>query len=147
VVYPSNLATINTGSVKLVGQAADDRGLFSVQVQVDNGAWIDVLVPSGAKSAGWVYDLNLKDGKHTIVVRAKDQAGNLGTPTTLTLTIEKENDNETEGVTMNNVIGAIMALIIVCLVVALVFFIGKSSQTDKGPAKPEKEIIDKDEEE
>jgi hypothetical protein len=147
VIYPSNLATMNAGSFKLVGQASDDRGLFSVQVQVDNGAWVDVLVPSGAKSAGWVYDLSLKDGKHTIVVRAKDQAGNLGSTTTLSLTLKKETDKENVGVTMNNIIGAIMALIIVCLVVLLVFFIGKSTEKDKGPAKPGKEIIEKDEEE
>jgi hypothetical protein len=147
VVYPSNLATMTAGSFKLVGQASDDRGLFSVQVQVDNGAWVDVLVPSGAKSAGWVYDLSLKDGKHTIVVRAKDQAGNLGTPTTVSLTVKKETTEKENGVTMTNVIGAIMALIIVVLVVLLVFFIRKSSTSDKGPAKPEKEIIDKDEEE
>jgi hypothetical protein len=146
VVYPSNLATMTTGSFKLVGQASDDMGLFSVQVQVDNGAWVDVLVPTGAKSAGWVYDLNLKDGKHTVLVRAKDQAGNLGASTTITLTVKKQTTEKVNGVTMTNVIGAIMALIIVCLVVLCVFLIGRSSQTDKQPAKPEK-TIEKDEEE
>jgi ABC-type sugar transport system permease subunit len=80
------------------------------------------------------------------VVRAKDQAGNLGATTTISLTIKRETTEKETGVTMTNVIGAIMALIIVCLVVLLVFFIGKSSQTDKGPAKPEK-TIEKDEEE
>jgi|GEM_PF-4032238 len=148
VLYPADKATMTPGAIKLVGQAADDRGLFSVQVKVDSGAWVDVLVPAGAKSAGWVYDLNLGSGKHIVQVRAKDQAGNVGATSSITLTISKETDKENTGVTMNNIIGAIMALIIVILVVLLVYFIGKSSQTDKGPAKPQKErAIEKDEEE
>ncbi len=146
IVYPSNGATMTSGAVKLVGQASDDRGLFSVQVKVDNGAWVDVLVPGGSKSAGWTYEMNLGSGKHTVLVRAKDQAGIVSTPVSITLTIKKE--TETQEVTMNNVIGAIMALIIVALVVLLVFFIGKYTEKDKKPAKPDKEkTIEKNEEE
>jgi hypothetical protein len=138
IVYPSNQASIVQGSVKLVGQASDNKGLFSVQVKVDSGTWVDVLVPTGAQSAGWVYDMNLGTGKHTISVRAKDQAGNVGTVTSITLNITKEK-TETGGVSMMNILGAIMALIIVALVVLLVYFIGKASEKDKGAAKVRKE--------
>jgi hypothetical protein len=147
ILYPSQNAELTSGSVILVGQATDDRGLFSVQVRIDNGAWVDVLVPSGSTSASWTYALKLTEGKHTIDVRAKDQAGNVeAAPSFIDLTIKKQSTDQ--GVTMNNVLGAVMALIIVALVVLLVFFIGKSSENDKGPAKPQKEkTIEQDEEE
>ncbi len=73
---------VSDGSVPVGGIAwAGDRGVQSVEVQVDQGAWNRAdIVESELGPLAWVvwrYDWKASRGKHTIRVRATDGYGNL----------------------------------------------------------------------
>ena len=73
----------------LSGRAADGSGsgVGLVQLQIDGGPWISVTLPfepAGDGTVIWHYNWTLPHedgGDHTISVRARDRAGNLGAAT------------------------------------------------------------------
>ena len=75
ISFPANDATLTLGAVELKGTASDDRGaVANVQVSLNGGAAVDVPVTSGI----FKVDMLLSPGRNTVVVTAKDAAGNTG---------------------------------------------------------------------
>ncbi|MEW5742998.1 MAG: N-acetylmuramoyl-L-alanine amidase [Myxococcota bacterium] len=75
ISFPANDATLTVGAVELKGTASDDRGAVNnVQVSLNGGAAVDVPVSGGA----FAIDMLLRPGSNTVVVTAKDAAGNTG---------------------------------------------------------------------
>ncbi|HTL87255.1 MAG TPA: Ig-like domain-containing protein, partial [Acidimicrobiia bacterium] len=73
---PTDGASI-AGSVLVAGTASDARGVASISVSIDSGAY---LTASGTTS--WTYALDttgLSNASHTITSRATDLAGNSST--------------------------------------------------------------------
>jgi DMSO/TMAO reductase YedYZ molybdopterin-dependent catalytic subunit len=70
------------GSTALGGIAwAGERGISKVEVQVDNGDWVEAALRTPTFSpltwVQWRYDWKAVPGRHTIAVRATDGQGNL----------------------------------------------------------------------
>jgi hypothetical protein len=78
VTSPSAGACLNTTSVLAFGNASDDVALWMVEVSVDSGGWMTVFVAGGCDtaSADWNLTLELRDGLHSLEVRATDAGGN-----------------------------------------------------------------------
>jgi len=140
VIAPTSNAVLNEGAVHISGLATDDTGLYSVQVNIDNGVWTDVSVPSGSKATQWSYDQTLKPGTHNINVRAKDKAGNVGT--TVTVPVKVNEVKATQNSNTQMIMTVAIALIIVIIVVAAIYLAGKSPGKKEG-----EEIIDEEEDE
>jgi len=76
---PGRTAQIGTGKVPIAGVAwAQGRGINTVEVQVDDGAWQPASL-SGQYSKDtwrqWVYYWDAKPGTHTLRARATDGTG------------------------------------------------------------------------
>lgn len=87
---------IENGRVPMGGIAwAGDRGIRKVEIQVDNGEWIDAILRTPPLSpltwVQWRYDWTPIPGKHTFPVRATDGMG--------VLQIEKNQDTYPDGAT------------------------------------------------
>jgi parallel beta-helix repeat protein len=77
ITTPTGGQILSSTSITVTGTASDNIEVSSVQISVDGGAYQDV---SGKTS--WSYSIsNLAQGSHTITVRAKDAANNMGTAT------------------------------------------------------------------
>jgi hypothetical protein len=138
VIAPANNAVLDEGAVHISGLATDDTGLYSVQVNIDNGVWTDVAVLFGSKAAQWSYDQTLKPGDHYIHVRAKDKAGNVGNIVSISVKVNEV--KVTQGSNTQMLMTVAIALIIVIVVVAAIYLASKS------PAKKEgEEILDEEE--
>ncbi len=76
---PRSGASIAPGPVAVAGVAwATTRGIAGVEVQVDDGPWVETrLGPGGDDDVWrqWVYDWSASAGSHTIRVRATDGTG------------------------------------------------------------------------
>ncbi len=76
-----------TGALIIGGQARDNTFVTQVEVRVDNGAW---QTADGVES--WVYDWDtsgLSEGSHTLSCRATDAGGNVQSPSSLTVVIDR----------------------------------------------------------
>ena len=75
---------LENGSLTIGGYAfAGDRGIRSVDVQIDGGAWVAAqlaLEPSPLVRRQWSYTWQPAPGKHTVAVRATDTSGQQQTP-------------------------------------------------------------------
>jgi hypothetical protein len=72
---PKMNAKVDNGKITVVGTASDNHALRTVEVQLPNGAWMPVDNPKA-------YSLDIylpKKATYTIMVRATDEAGNVGT--------------------------------------------------------------------
>lgn len=142
VIAPANNAILDEGAVHISGLATDDTGLYSVQVNIDNGVWTDVAVPSGSKAAQWSYDQTLKPGAHNINVRAKDKAGNVGTTVTVPVKVNEVKTNQ--GSNNQMMMTVAIALIIVIIVVAAIYLASKSpAKKDEGEEIGDEEEAEK----
>ena len=76
---PKPFAHLNAGPVTVAGIAwATDRGIASVQVQVDGGAWQDAHLAAADNPdtwRQWTYDWAATPGTHSLQVRAADDSG------------------------------------------------------------------------
>jgi DMSO/TMAO reductase YedYZ molybdopterin-dependent catalytic subunit len=76
---PQPLAQLNPGPTTVAGVAwAQHRGIRSVEVRVDDGAWqaVELLpAPSTDTWVQWRYAWNAAAGPHTLAVRATDGTG------------------------------------------------------------------------
>ncbi len=75
---PTEGSFVNTSSVAISAKVTDERtGIdpLSVTMKIDNGT----VLPSFDEATGTVsFDANLSNGNHTVVITAKDKAGNTG---------------------------------------------------------------------
>lgn len=75
---PADGSFVNTSSVAISAKVTDERtGIdpLSVTMKIDNSA----VLPNFDEATGIVsFDANLADGNHTIIITAKDKAGNTG---------------------------------------------------------------------
>jgi len=79
---PTNGATL-AGTATVLASASDNVGVTETDILIDG-----VLRATGAASASFTWDTTLEtNGTHTIMAKAYDAAGNIGTSTTVTVTI------------------------------------------------------------
>jgi DMSO/TMAO reductase YedYZ molybdopterin-dependent catalytic subunit len=80
---PSSDAQVAAGSVQIAGVAwAPDRGIATVEVRIDDGAWQLARVSRPISKATWVQwalDWPAAAGRHSLEVRATDQTGDVQT--------------------------------------------------------------------
>ena len=80
---PAPLSTIKPGMTAIGGVAwAQHRGVGTVEIQIDGGAWQKVMLGPDAGVdywRQWYLPWNAKTGSHTISVRATDLKGELQT--------------------------------------------------------------------
>jgi DMSO/TMAO reductase YedYZ molybdopterin-dependent catalytic subunit len=80
---PSSDAQVAAGSVQIAGVAwAPDRGIATVEVRIDDGAWQLARVSRPISKATWVQwalDWSAAAGRHSLEVRATDQTGDVQT--------------------------------------------------------------------
>jgi len=81
VDVPTDGARVTAGKVAVAGVAwAQHRGITSVEVQVDGGAWQTARLavePTVDAWRQWVYEWDAAPGRHTVAVRATDGSGAL----------------------------------------------------------------------
>ena len=74
---------LSAGTLPVAGVAwAPDRGISKVEVQVDDGHWVEAEMSnpiSDATWVQWVYRWNASAGRHTLAVRATDGNGDAQT--------------------------------------------------------------------
>ncbi|MEW5931461.1 MAG: Ig-like domain-containing protein [Gemmatimonadota bacterium] len=78
---PGDEELVPRDSVRIEGTAADDRQVVSLAYSLDGGADQPVTLAAGRQAA---FALTLKEiaaGPHTVVFKAKDEAGNTGSQT------------------------------------------------------------------
>ncbi|MEO3938424.1 molybdopterin-dependent oxidoreductase [Dermatophilaceae bacterium Soc4.6] len=79
VDVPRDGSSVSAGKVAVAGVAwAQHRGIASVEVQVDGGAWQTVRLaqePTVDAWRQWVYEWDATPGEHQIAVRATDRSG------------------------------------------------------------------------
>ena len=83
ITAPANNATVS-GTVTVTATASDNVGVTSVQIYIDGS-----LASSGTASPlnySW-NTASASNGTHTIYSKASDAAGNIGTSTTITVTV------------------------------------------------------------
>ena len=84
VTSPINGATVS-GSVNINATASDDVGVTQMQILID-GTVVASNTNATALSFIWTTDASI-NGTHTIVSKAFDAAGNVGTSSTVTVTV------------------------------------------------------------
>ncbi len=78
ITFPTSEASLDLGRVDVRGTASDDRGaVSSVKLSLNGGAATSVSVTNGAFSV----EVQLKPGRNTLEVTARDAAGNEGKAT------------------------------------------------------------------
>ena len=83
--------TGNGATVRLSGVAEDHwTGVAAVQYSLDNATWTDIpLTPPNATSTTWAVNRSLDAGVYTILVRARDGAGNLSKPESVAVEVRQ----------------------------------------------------------
>jgi hypothetical protein len=84
VTAPANGATVS-GTVTVTATASDDVGVTQMQLLIDGS-----VVASNTNSTSISFSFvttNFTNGAHTIVSKASDAAGNIGTSATVTVTV------------------------------------------------------------
>jgi hypothetical protein len=80
---PRDRAQVAAGPVSIAGVAwAPDRGVDRVEVKVDDQDWVTATISTPLSDTTWVQWLRVWDatpGRHTILVRATDGAGEVQT--------------------------------------------------------------------
>jgi hypothetical protein len=86
VSAPATGSTVYGSAVSITASASDNVGVSNVQYKIDG-----TLVGSAITTAPYTYTWNTTsatNASHTIVAVAKDAAGNTGTSTTITVTVD-----------------------------------------------------------
>ncbi|WP_051277284.1 Ig-like domain-containing protein [Marmoricola sp. URHB0036] len=88
---PDDAATVS-GTVDVTGSATDDVGVTSVNLLVD-GQSVATTAPltDGSVSVSW-NSASLPNGSHTLQLRARDAAGNIGLSAVATVTVQNVDD-------------------------------------------------------
>jgi probable HAF family extracellular repeat protein len=81
VSTPGDEELVPRDSVRIEGVAADDRRVVSLAYSLDGGSEQPVALASGKQAAFSLVLKGTAPGEHTVVLRAKDEAGNTGTAT------------------------------------------------------------------
>jgi DMSO/TMAO reductase YedYZ molybdopterin-dependent catalytic subunit len=80
---PTSDAHLAAGSVEVAGVAwAPDRGIATVEVRIDDGAWQPARISRPISKAAWVQwalDWPAAAGRHSLEVRATDETGDVQT--------------------------------------------------------------------
>jgi type II secretory pathway pseudopilin PulG/subtilisin-like proprotein convertase family protein len=77
----------DVGTLRIGGEARDNRYVAKVEVSVDGGAWQEA---EGAETWAWDWDTSpFGEGTHTLSVRATDATGNLGNPSSISVFIDR----------------------------------------------------------
>ncbi|HEX6127460.1 MAG TPA: molybdopterin-dependent oxidoreductase [Candidatus Limnocylindria bacterium] len=83
---PRDGSSVDPGRVAVAGVAwAPDRGISRVEVQVDEGDWVEARISDPISPATWVqwlYEWPATSGEHRLRVRATDGTGEVQTPET-----------------------------------------------------------------
>jgi hypothetical protein len=93
VTAPSNGATVS-GTVAVNATAADDVGVTQMQILIDGS-----VVASNTNATSLSFNFNtttVANGSHTIISKAFDAAGNVGTSATVTVTVSNGTGTVTE---------------------------------------------------
>lgn len=77
-----NGTVANDFNVTISGTASDDNGLASVQIKIDNGAFVNAI-----GTTSWSFSTTLNSGTHTITAKATDNAENMNIKS-ITLTLQ-----------------------------------------------------------
>lgn len=76
ITSPTKNSKTSGSSIIIAGTASDQgSGIKSVQVSVDNHGWVKVPLSS---SGTWSISETIKKGEHNIMVKATDNANNVG---------------------------------------------------------------------
>jgi uncharacterized membrane protein len=93
VTAPANGATVS-GTVAVNATAADDVGVTQMQILIDGS-----VVASNTNATSLSFNFNtttVANGSHTIISKAFDAAGNVGTSATVTVTVSNGTGTVTE---------------------------------------------------
>lgn len=96
LTFPTNGATV-AGAIDITATASDDIGVTKVEFLID-GAVVGVGVAS-QQAGPYVYNWNTTayaTGAHTLQARASDAAGNTGTSTSISVTVDQSSVRFTE---------------------------------------------------
>ncbi|HSM88047.1 MAG TPA: Ig-like domain-containing protein, partial [Candidatus Limnocylindrales bacterium] len=93
VTAPANGATIS-GTVTVSASASDNTGVTQMQLLID-GTLVASNTSATALSFSWSTP-SVANGSHTIVAKAVDAAGNVGTSSTVTVTVSNGTPTTTE---------------------------------------------------
>ena len=96
VTAPANNATVS-GTITVSANASDNVGVVGVQFYLD-GNTLGAEDTSSPYSLSW-NTTTVSDGTHTIVAKARDAAGNIGTSSTITVTVSNDSTAPTVSVT------------------------------------------------
>lgn len=70
-------AIVTTDSVTVIGTAKDDKGLQAVQVQLNNGAWVDAALTGSPQLSNFSLGITAVPGVNTLNIRAVDEKGKI----------------------------------------------------------------------
>src|SRR5467141_2266756 len=93
IASPANSATVS-GTVVVNATASDNVGVTQMQILIDGS-----VVASNTNSTSLSFNFNtttVSNGSHTIVSKAFDAAGNVGTSSTVTVTVSNSGGTGTE---------------------------------------------------
>ena len=93
VTSPANGATVS-GTVVVNASASDNVGVTQMQLFID-GTQVAANTSSNSLSFNW-STVTVANGSHTIVANASDAAGNVGTSSTVTVTVSNSTGTTTE---------------------------------------------------
>ena len=83
VEVPKSFAKVPAGKVAVGGTAwAQTRGISKVEIQVDNGEWVEAVLSAEASTVTWrqwSYEWDATPGPHYLKVRATDGTGEVQT--------------------------------------------------------------------
>ena len=91
ITSPANGATVS-GTVTINATASDNVGVTQMQILID-GNLVASNTNSGSLSFSW-STASVANGSHTIVSKAFDAAGNVGTSSTITVTVSNGGTSE-----------------------------------------------------
>ncbi|HEX7140821.1 MAG TPA: Ig-like domain-containing protein [Vicinamibacterales bacterium] len=89
ITAPANGATVS-GTVNVTATASDNVGVTKMEIYVDGG-----LASSNTNATSLAYSWNttsVANGSHTLMSKAYDAAGNVGTSATVTVTVSNSTD-------------------------------------------------------
>jgi hypothetical protein len=95
---PATGATVS-GTVNVTASADDNVGVTTTELYVDGA--LRTYSTSGSLSFSW-DTAQETDGQHTLVAKAYDAAGNVGTSSTVTVTVRNQSDTVAPAVTITS---------------------------------------------
>jgi len=131
---PENNANITATYVVVSWSGSDNIGIEHYEVRIDSGEWINVGTDTSYNFT------DLKEGKHTVEVKAVDTAGNTYT-TSITFNIQHAGATPGFGLPTGTTIGILGGLIIIIIIVAMAVYIMKKKKAPSPKETEESEEI------